>query len=198
MDYGMGNLGSVQNMFKYIKVPAKISSDKKEIAKASKLLLPGVGSFASAMNKINSSGFKDILNHKVLVEKTPVLGICLGMQLLTSFSEEGNVKGLDWIKATTRRFRFEGKGIKIPHMGWNKVHVVRETSLIKGFDDAFSFYFVHSYYVKCKDREDAMLETQYGLTFASGIHRDNIYGVQFHPEKSHKFGMKMLQNFADL
>ncbi len=198
VDYGMGNLGSVQNMFKYIKVPAQISSDEEEIAKASKLLLPGVGSFASAMSKINGSGLKNILNHKVLVEKIPILGICLGMQLLTSFSEEGNVEGLDWIKAQTKRFRFEDKSIKIPHMGWNRVRVLRETPLTKGFNDEFRFYFVHSYYVKCENREDAMLETQYGLTFDSGIHHNNIYGVQFHPEKSHKFGMKMLQNFADL
>jgi imidazole glycerol-phosphate synthase subunit HisH len=196
IDYGMGNLGSVYNMFKYIKVPSQIVSDVISIEKATKILLPGVGSFGAAMEKINASGLKDILNHKALVEKVPVLGICLGMQLLTSHSEEGDVEGLNWIDATTKQFRFPDNTLKVPHMGWNKVTKSNESPLTAGVDDEYKFYFVHSYFVKCADRRHSILETTYGDVFDSGIQKDNIYGVQFHPEKSHKYGMKLFANFA--
>jgi imidazole glycerol-phosphate synthase subunit HisH len=199
IDYGMGNLGSIKNMFKYIGVEAKIESDVNEIKNASKILLPGVGSYDTAMKKINESDLKEILNDKALKEQVPVLGICLGMQLLTKASEEGNIKGLGWIDAKTLNFknRIDQK-LKIPHMGWNTVNKSHASLITKGFDmlDDVRFYFVHSFFVKVENEENSILKTEYGIEFDSAIQKDNIYGAQFHPEKSHKFGIKLLENFA--
>ena len=199
VDYGMGNLGSIFNMFKKIGVPSKITSDKNEIEKAEKILLPGVGSFDAAMNKINELDFKELLNYKALEEKIPVLGICLGMQLLTNSSEEGVLPGLGWIQAETLKFKFEKEqNLKIPHMGWNLVKKNRDSKLTEDFIDETRFYFVHSYYVKCQYNSNSILKTTYGLTFDSAIQNENIYGAQFHPEKSHKFGMNLLKNFSKI
>ena len=199
VDYGMGNLGSIFNMFKKIGVPSKITSDKNEIEKAEKILLPGVGSFDAAMNKINELDFKELLNYKALEEKIPVLGICLGMQLLTNSSEEGVLPGLGWIQAETLKFKFEKEqNLKIPHMGWNLVKKNRDSKLTEDFIDETRFYFVHSYYVKCQYDSNSILKTTYGLTFDSAIQNENIYGAQFHPEKSHKFGMNLLKNFSKI
>ena len=199
VDYGMGNLGSIFNMFKKIGVPSKITSDKNEIEKAEKILLPGVGSFDAAMNKINELDFKELLNYKALEEKIPVLGICLGMQLLTNSSEEGVLPGLGWIPAETLKFKFEKEqNLKIPHMGWNLVKKNRDSKLTEDFIDETRFYFVHSYYVKCQYNSNSILKTTYGLTFDSAIQHENIYGAQFHPEKSHKFGMNLLKNFSKI
>ena len=199
VDYGMGNLGSIFNMFKKIGVPSKITSDKNEIEKAEKILLPGVGSFDAAMNKINELDFKELLNYKALEEKIPVLGICLGMQLLTNSSEEGVLPGLGWIQAETLKFKFEKEqNLKIPHMGWNLVKKNRDSKLTEDFIDETRFYFVHSYYVKCQYDSNSILKTTYGLTFDSAIQHENIYGAQFHPEKSHKFGMNLLKNFSKI
>lgn len=198
VDYGMGNLGSIQNMFKRIGVQSKITSDPNEIISAKKILLPGVGAFDQAMKKINETGFKDILDKKAKVEKIPILGICLGMQLLTESSEEGVEKGLGWIQGKTIKFKFDNKKLKVPHMGWNTVKIINSNSLTEGFNDEVKFYFVHSYYVKCEYRENVIFETEYGIGFDSAIHKDNIYGAQFHPEKSHKYGMKLLENFTRL
>lgn len=196
VDYGMGNLGSVLNMFKYLKVDAEITGDLEKISKAEKLLLPGVGAFDAAMSRINDSGIRQVLDKKVLEEKTPVLGICLGMQLLTNSSEEGKIPGLGWIDAKTLKFSFDDNQLKVPHIGWNKVIRTQPNKLTESFDDEYRFYFVHSYYVLCNKEENVILATQYGLRFHSAIHRDNIYGTQFHPEKSHKYGMQLLRNFA--
>ena len=199
VDYGMGNLGSIFNMFKKIGVKAKITSDLEEIRLASKILLPGVGAFDNAMKRINENGHRDVLNYKALEEKIPVLGICLGMQLLTNSSEEGVLPGLGWISGSTIKFQFsEEQNLKIPHMGWNTVEVSNQNKLTANFSDEFRFYFVHSYYVKVKEEKDSILKTNYGIKFDSAIQKNNIYGAQFHPEKSHKFGMKLLQNFANL
>ena len=199
VDYGMGSLGSIFNMFKKIGVPSKITSDKNEIEKAEKILLPGVGSFDAAMNKINELDFKELLNYKALEEKIPVLGICLGMQLLTNSSEEGVLPGLGWIQAETLKFKFEKEqNLKIPHMGWNLVKKNRDSKLTEDFIDETRFYFVHSYYVKCQYDSNSILKTTYGLTFDSAIQNENIYGAQFHPEKSHKFGMNLLKNFSKI
>jgi len=197
IDYGMGNLGSVANMFKRIGVPSQISSNISEIAKAEKILLPGVGAFDAAMEKINSSGLKDVLTEKVLVEKIPVLGICLGMQLLTTSSEEGKLKGLNWIPGETLKFRFAEQSMKIPHMGWNLIKPAKSHPLIDSLPEEPRYYFVHSYYVQVQ-KEDVLATTTYGNEFHSMIQHDNIMGAQFHPEKSHKFGMKLLENFARL
>ena len=197
IDYGMGNLGSIRNMFKRIGVSSEISGDKETIATAKKILLPGVGAFDAAMERIALSGLLEVLNTKVLTEKIPVLGICLGMQLLTKSSEEGILPGLGWIDATTIRFRFpEEELLKVPHMGWNRVYEANASALIADLPAEPRFYFVHSYYVQASLPEDVLMTTPYGKDFHSVIQHDNIYGAQFHPEKSHKFGMKLLENFA--
>jgi glutamine amidotransferase len=199
VDYGMGNLGSVLNMFKKIGVEAQISADLEKIGRASKILLPGVGSFDAAMQKINATGLLELLNHKAVVEKVPVLGICLGMQLLTEGSEEGNLPGLGWIKGKT--LAFKGRiplENKVPHMGWNTINIAQNNKLTEGYSEEPRFYFVHSYFVKAEDPSNSLMKTTYGLEFDSAIVKDNIFGAQFHPEKSHKFGMKLFENFAKI
>tara|TARA_A100001011_G_C14291605_1_gene836436 strand:- start:340 stop:951 length:612 start_codon:yes stop_codon:yes gene_type:complete len=199
VNYGLGNIGSMQNMLRHIGILSKLESDPLEISKAQKLILPGVGSFDIAMKEItNIPGLLNVLNHKAKVEKIPILGICLGMQLMTRSSEEGEKKGLGWIKADTKRFRLNSK-FKVPHMGWNNVEVNSSTELTDLSDDVQRFYFVHSYYVKVDHQVNSMFKTKYGLIeFDSGIVDQNIYGVQFHPEKSHKFGMNLFQKFANI
>lgn len=199
VDYGLGNLGSIQNMLKKIGVKATISSDSSIIQQATKLILPGVGSFAFAMNQLAELNLIDILNKKVLDEKTPILGICLGVQLFTSFSEEGNCKGLNWIEANTVKFSFnESKELlKIPHMGWNDVVPNKQSKLFEGMPEDSRFYFVHSYYLQPKHEQDTLLKSHYGFDFTCALEKDNIVGVQFHPEKSHKFGMQLLRNFVE-
>ncbi len=196
IDYGMGNLGSVQNMLNRIGVQSQVTNSITAIEKADKLLLPGVGAFGAAMTLIKEKNLVDILNYKVVEKKTPVLGICLGMQLLTEHSEEGNVKGLGWIKAVTKKFQFEDNNLKIPHMGWNFVNLKQKNALIENLDAESKFYFVHSYYVECTDPNNVLATTFYGKDFHSIINDDNIFGAQFHPEKSHKFGMQILSNFS--
>ena len=199
VNYGMGNLGSVQNMFKRIGVESKITSDLDEIAQATKILLPGVGSFDAAMIRINDGGFRAVLDRKALIEKIPVLGICLGMQLLTHSSEEGKEKGLGWIPAKTLAFKFEAaQKLKIPHMGWNIAYPHGTSKLSGNFVDESRFYFVHSYYVEVENQNHSFLKTNYGISFDSGIQKENIFGAQFHPEKSHKFGMRFLESFAKI
>lgn len=202
IDYGMGNLGSIANMFKKIGVASRITGDVEQIESAEKILLPGVGAFETAMARINGSGLLDVLNYKALEEKVPILGICLGMQLLTNSSEEGSLKGLGWIPAETLAFkgRIDTPPYKVPHMGWNVVRKHTPSPLTEGFEEfkEMLFYFVHSYFVRCLDERVSILRSTYGLTFDSAIQKDNIFGAQFHPEKSHKFGMKLLQNFARL
>jgi glutamine amidotransferase len=199
IDYGMGNLGSVLNMFKRVGAQAKISSDLNEISKAPKILFPGVGAFDTAMQRIQDAGMQEVLNHKALVEKVPILGICLGMQLLTHSSEEGKLPGLGWIDGAA--YNFNGaidENLRIPHMGWNVANIEQQNELTKGYDGEIRFYFVHSYYVKVKNPIHSMMQTTYGLPFDSAIAKDNIFGAQFHPEKSHKFGMKFFENFAKI
>lgn len=198
VDYGMGNLGSIQNMFKRIRVESEIAGDVDKIAVAKKILLPGVGAFDAAMQRINESGLKQVLDKKAMEEKVPVLGICLGMQLLTKSSEEGKLPGLGWIDAKTIRLQFGDYSMKVPHMGWNLVFKKNESPLIKELPEEPRFYFVHSYYVQCSDPNDVLTTTHYGIDFHSIVQHQNIYGAQFHPEKSHKFGMKLLQNFAQI
>jgi|SRR5579883_942687 len=195
VDYGMGNLGSIQNMFKYIGVPAEITADTRMLSRATKILLPGVGAFDSAMQRINDSGLRAVLDHKALQERVPILGICLGMQLLTRGSEEGILPGLGWIPATTRRFP-QMSGLKIPHMGWNTVQTAKVIPLVSNLGTEARFYFVHSYYVQVDDPQDTVLTAHYGVTFDAVIAHGNLLGAQFHPEKSHKYGMALLRNFA--
>lgn len=199
VDYGMGNLLSIQNMFRRIGVPSEISGDAGRIKHASKILLPGVGAFDAAMEKISESGLIPVLNEKVLEEKVPVLGICLGMQLLTKDSEEGVCQGFGWIDAHTIKFRFtDDARLKVPHMSWNNVEPLRESPLTNDLPAEPRFYFVHSYHVVANNPADVLMTTLYGFRFHSVIQHQNIFGAQFHPEKSHKHGMKLLANFAAL
>lgn len=198
VDYGMGNLASVQNMFKRIGVASEITRDVKKIEEAEKILLPGVGAFDAAVQRIDEAGLRSVLSKKALEDKVPVLGICLGMQLLTQDSEEGKLKGLGWIPAHTVRFQFDASAnMKVPHMGWNEIDIVNEYPIVKDLPAEPRFYFVHSYYVKADDEKHVIAKTTYGHPFHSMItNGENIFGAQFHPEKSHKFGMKLLENFA--
>jgi glutamine amidotransferase len=198
IDYGVGNLGSILNMFKKIGVPTQVTSRVADVAGATKLVLPGVGAFDSGMRKLEESGLVPVLNRRVLEARVPVLGICLGMQLLSSGSEEGQLPGLGWLDAETIRFDFGGgsAGLRIPHMGWNVLRVVQSHPMLAGLEHASRFYFVHSYHLRCRDRTDVIGETTYGAPFASVVGRRNVVGVQFHPEKSHRFGMQLLRNFA--
>jgi len=195
VDYGMGNVGSVLNMFKRIGVEAIITADLKQITDAQKILLPGVGAFDHAMRRIIDTGLKEVLDQKALIDKVPILGICLGMQLLTRGSEEGRKPGLGWIAADTIKFP-SLPGLKVPHMGWNLVRPVTRCKLTDGLPDDSRYYFVHSYHVKVDHEENSILRTTHGVEFDSAICAGNIYGTQFHPEKSHKFGMELLKNFS--
>ncbi len=198
INYGMGNLGSVQNMLKYIGVPCQITNDIKTIETADKLLLPGVGAFGAAMQLINQSGLTDVLHYKANEQKVPILGICLGMQLLTNSSQEGNVKGLGWINAETKKFQFQDNSLKIPHMGWNFIKPTQPHKFMENVNAESKFYFVHSYYVQCHNPTDVLANAHYGADFNAIINHQNIFGAQFHPEKSHKFGMQLLTNFSKI
>lgn len=196
IDYGVGNLGSIENMLKKIGVPVKISTSIEDISKASKIILPGVGAFDNGITKLKEFNLIEVLDYKVKTEKVPILGICLGMQLMTCSSEEGVLSGLSWIRGKAIKYDFEHLKLRVPHMGWNDVHLIkRESRLFSNMYEEPRFYFANSYYVSCKDKSDVLTETTYGKPFASSIERENIYGVQFHPEKSHKYGMLLLENF---
>jgi glutamine amidotransferase len=199
VDYGMGNLASVANMFRKGGAQPTISSDPTAIAAATKLVLPGVGAFGKGMEHLRERGLIEPLNDAVLNRRVPVIGLCLGMQLMTRHSEEGQTAGLGWIDAETVRFRFDPpSSLKVPHMGWNHMRLLRDIPLVSGLDDESRFYFVHSYYVNCANPGDTLGVTTYGREFTSAISRENIMGVQFHPEKSHKFGLQLLRNFATM
>jgi glutamine amidotransferase len=200
VDYGMGNIGSIQNMLKHLGTESIVTSSKKEIENAEKLILPGVGHFKSAMDNIKKLDIIDVLSHKVLEEKKPILGICLGMQLMCSFGEEGGVPGLSFIDANVNRFNsLDNNELKVPHMGWDKVELINNNSqLFKEPLDSSKFYFVHSYYVQCNNASDVLTKTDYKLSFDSSFEKENIFGVQFHPEKSHSYGIKLFNNFLKI
>ena len=197
IDYGMGNLGSIQNMLKKIGVPSVITSDQEIILNAEKMLLPGVGSFDKAMSNLEELDLIETIKFKAR-EKFPVLGICLGMQLLANKSEEGKLSGLGLIPGEVKHFNLPSP-YKVPHMGWNLVKY-KESPLFMNFEtlEEARFYFVHSYYFACENPLHSIGVTNYGDDFSSVIQKDNTYGAQFHPEKSHKFGMLMLSNFSNL
>lgn len=197
VDCGLGNVGSIQNMLKRIGAGARPSADPAEIRRAPRLILPGVGSFDAGMERLNKVGLTALLTELAVEARVPILGICLGMQLMARRSEEGAAPGLGWIQADVRRFNFSGntqKALKVPHMGWNAVAVTRPTPLIDPAEET-RFYFVHSYHVCCDQKLDVLATTTYGTAFTSMFQVDNITGVQFHPEKSHQFGMALFEKW---
>lgn len=199
VDYGMGNLNSVKRILDRMKVNAVVSSNPKDITGSDKLILPGVGHFGKAMSNLRELNLLDTLNEAVLIKKKPILGICLGMQLLANKSEEGDADGLGWFDAEVVKFKVSDKlKYKIPHMGWNQVFLKNNSSLMKKIPELSEFYFVHSYYVKVKQQSDLLNETEYDDIFASAIEKDNIFGVQYHPEKSHDAGAQLMKNFIEL
>ncbi len=198
IDYGVGNLGSIQNMLKYINVDFDMAFDHRDIKAADKVLLPGVGAFDAAIDTLHEKNLVDSLNEFVTIKKKPLLGICLGMQLLTNQSEEGKKKGFGWIEGEATKFNFGDNPdkLKVPHMGWNFIQPQYDNPLLAEMDETYRFYFVHSYFVSCQKKDNVLATTHFGHDFASIINKDNVFGAQFHPEKSHKFGMKLLNNFA--
>ncbi len=198
IDYGMGNVGSIANMLKKIGASAVITGNLNEIKSADKYILPGVGSFDFGMNKLNMSGISEILREETTIFKKPLLGICLGMQMLGKGSEEGNEEGLGLISFYNRRFQFSNiDGLKIPHMGWytTKIESTND-ALVAELETVQRYYYVHSYHAICDDEKDVLMSSEYGYKFTAAVRNSLIYGVQFHPEKSHKYGMTLLENFA--
>jgi glutamine amidotransferase len=196
IDYGMGNVGSISNMLKYLGARAIISSDYTVIKSADKLILPGVGHFDRAMENIKKQSLYEVIGEMALDKKKPFLGICLGMQLMCNLSEEGNAVGLKLVDAQVKKFNFpDNKECKIPHMGWNYIQPQKQSHILQGLDEKSRFYFVHSYFVECSGRPDVLTETIYGKPFVSSFEHNNLIGVQFHPEKSHRFGISLFKNF---
>lgn len=199
VDYGMGNLNSVKRTLDRMRADAVVSSDRKVIAESDKIILPGVGHFGKAMENLRELDLIDTLNEAVLVRKKPILGICLGMQLLAKRSEEGDAEGLGWFDAEVVKFQVSDTlKYKIPHMGWNQIFLKNDSPLMRKIPELSEFYFVHSYYVKVNKQPDLLNETEYDCRFASAIERENIFGVQYHPEKSHDTGAQLIKNFIEL
>lgn len=198
IDYGVGNVSSIINMLKKIGVPANAASETSQIEMADKIILPGVGAFDAGMQKLNKSGLTEVIKDQAEKKQKPLLGICLGMQMLGRKSEEGKDSGLSLIPFDNIRFDFNGdKSLKIPHMGWDlTTTMINHDPLVQELDSLQRYYFVHSYHAVCDSKENVLMSCEYGYPFAAAVKRDNIYGVQFHPEKSHKFGMALLENFA--
>lgn len=196
IDYGLGNLGSIANMLKVIGEKSVITSDKTEIEAADKIILPGVGAFDAGMTRLQEAGLVEILKTQALEVKKPVLGICLGMQLLGRKSEEGSLPGLGLIPFDNLRFRLDDTELKVPHMGWDTVTFQQKNPLLEGLLGTQRYYFVHSFHAKCDSKEHILMTCDYGYEFAAAVVSGNIYGVQFHPEKSHDFGMALLTNFV--
>ena len=199
LDYGTGNLNSVKRTLSRVGVTTILTSSADDIRTADKIIMPGVGHFGRAMESLEKLGIVDALNEAVLERRTPVLGICLGMELMAKTSEEGDSCGLGWLDAETVRFDIpREQRFKVPHMGWNQVDVKKPSRLMKDIDPTAEFYFAHSYHLNANDAADVLCETEYGIRFPSAIEKDNIFGVQYHPEKSHDAGAELLKNFVEL
>lgn len=198
INYGSGNIRAIANIYEQLNIKYTVINNVCDFPEdVSKLILPGVGAFDATMNNLNMSGFRAILEKKVLVDKIPILGICVGMQILAEGSEEGIMDGLGWIKGKVRKFDLSKLNFvpKIPHLGWNSINITTSSDLFEGIDVKKGFYFIHSYYFQCTNPSDVLTTTQYGDAFTSSINRGNIFGTQFHPEKSHKNGIELLRNF---
>jgi imidazole glycerol-phosphate synthase subunit HisH len=200
IDYGVGNIFAFQNVYKRLNIPTKIAKTASDLEEVKKLILPGVGSFDYAMNQLNASGMRQRLDELVLEQKIPVIGICVGMQMMGNKSDEGNLEGLKWIDANIKKFDESTikQRTKLPHMGWNDVASKNSHPLFKELENEAIFYFLHSFYFECNNENDVIATSNYGISFTSAANHDNVYGIQFHPEKSHQYGEKLLHNFAKL
>lgn len=199
INYGSGNIQAICNIYHRLGVAHVIASHPEEVGEGERIILPGVGAFDQAMGELERSGLRAALDDCVIRQGRPILGICVGMQLLAKSSEEGDLRGLGWIDGTVRKFDHTRirQAVSLPHMGWNTIAPVRSGGLFRGIDLSTGFYFLHSYYFSCGDASDELAHTDYGGEYASAVHRGNIYGVQFHPEKSHQAGIQLLKNFAE-
>ena len=200
IDYGLGNVGAFLTLFKRQGIPATAATTEKDLSGADRIILPGVGSFDQAMQLLHSSGMRKTLDYLVMEKKVPILGVCVGMQILGDSSDEGSDAGLGWVPGRIRDLRSRGvrhQGLPLPHMGWNDVSPSRELALLAGISSP-RFYFLHSFYFDNQVETDAAATACYGDDFTCIVNRDNVWGVQFHPEKSHRFGMALLKNFAEL
>lgn len=199
IDYGVANLGSIRNMLRRVGVEADAISTREEVMSASKLILPGIGAFDHGMNALKSRGLDAAIKERVLKEKVSILGICLGAQLLTEGSAEGECAGLGLIAGRCEKLKEDiPNGVRVPHMGWKHLQRHRPSRLLEGLDDDARFYFVHSYHIVCESKDDAVATACHGSPFTAVVERDNVFGAQFHPEKSHRFGMRVLRNFVEL
>lgn len=200
VDYGLGNIRAFVNVYDRLNIKTKIAHSYNDLKDATSIILPGVGAFDQAMTKLNQSGMREELERKVVQDNVPVLGICVGMQILAKSSEEGILPGLGWIDGVVKKLDSSKIAFKtrLPHMGWNTIRPVKNNPLLSGLNDHSKFYFLHSYYFITEDPADTICTTDYGLTFTSAVNHRNVYGIQFHPEKSHSNGIKVLQNFSDL
>lgn len=200
IDYGVGNIFAFQNVYKRLNIPTKIAKKVNDLEEVEKIILPGVGHFDYAMSQLNKSGMRDRLDELVIKEKKKVIGICVGMQMMGKKSDEGEMDGLGWIDAEINKFDVSTitYHTKLPHMGWNDVFPKEGHQLFHGLEKDAIFYFLHSYYFKCNDEKNRIATTDYGIEFTSSVQNDNVYGIQFHPEKSHSYGEKLLYNFAKL
>ncbi len=200
IDYGLGNIKAFANVYKNLNIPVSIARNSDQLLDTERLILPGVGSFDYAMQRLTDSGMRETLDHLVINKGIPVLGICVGMQMLAKSSEEGTSPGLGWIDGVVKRFdpsSFDYCAC-IPHMGWNDVVPVGKSNLMLNLEQDARFYFLHSYYFHCFEAHDTIAASNYGIEFSSAVGHKNIYGVQFHPEKSHQWGMQLLRNFATM
>jgi imidazole glycerol-phosphate synthase subunit HisH len=199
VDYGLGNIRAFANIYASLDIPFVLATEPSQLQNASRAILPGVGAFDQAMLRLNGSGMRDALDELVVHKRRPVLGVCVGMQMLATSSAEGSQPGLGWIDSDVVKFdAATSPALRVPHMGWNDVHPARADSLFQQFDEQPVFYFLHSYFVRCHASADVLATTTYGAEFACAVNRENIYGVQFHPEKSHQHGIQLLKNFASL
>jgi glutamine amidotransferase len=196
VDYGLGNIQAFANVYRSSHIPVAIARSVSDLANATKLILPGVGAFDHAMERLEASGMRPAIEERVLRQGMPVLGICVGMQMLAAGSEEGKLPGLSWIGGTVKRFR--GANLALPHMGWNDVTPTRPGGLFAGMEKDARFYFLHSYYFECRDPQDSLALADYGGDYSCAVVHGSIYGVQFHPEKSHHWGVQLLKNFAEM
>lgn len=198
IDYGSGNISAIANIYERLNVKYKIAKEPSDVLGAEKLFLPGVGAFDETISKLDETGFRAVLDKEVLENKIPIMGICVGMQILAERSDEGTLPGLGYIKGHVKKFDYKLLLEKpfLPHLGWNSIEQKKTCKLFNEIDNEIGFYFLHTYYFECEDKSDVLTTTVYGKSFASAVNHNNVFGIQFHPEKSHQNGIKLLHNFA--